>query len=90
MPGVKKEDIHLTLENGTLTLEAETKQEGKEEREGKVIRQERRYGKLMRSFSVGNNVHESDISAKLEDEVLTLKAPKLEETSPSIRRIDIK
>lgn len=39
MPGMKKEDIHITLENGVLRLEAETSQEDKEEKDGKVIRQ---------------------------------------------------
>lgn len=90
LPGVKKEDIHLTLEDGVLTLEAETKQEDKEEKEGKVIRQERRYGKLMRSFNVGNNVHEGDISASFESGILTLTAPKVKETTPETRRITIK
>lgn len=39
MPGMKKEDIHINLENGVLRLEAETSQEDKEEKDGKVIRQ---------------------------------------------------
>tara|TARA_B100000745_G_scaffold170838_1_gene111976 strand:- start:818 stop:1138 length:321 start_codon:yes stop_codon:yes gene_type:complete len=44
LPGVKKEDVHLTLQDGVLAIEAESKQEDKEEKDGKVIRQERRYG----------------------------------------------
>jgi len=89
LPGVKKEDIHVTLHDGVLTLEAETRQESSEEKEGKVIRQERRYGRFMRSFNLGDNVEESDISANFTDGVLTLQAPKASEKPPSKRRIEI-
>lgn len=88
LPGVKKEDIHVTLENGILTIEAESNQEDKEEKDGKVIRQERRYGKLMRSFSVGNNVKQEDIKAKLDDGLLKLEVPKGKEADQP-RRIEI-
>ncbi|MDJ0879763.1 MAG: Hsp20/alpha crystallin family protein [Halieaceae bacterium] len=89
LPGVAKDDIHLTLHDGVLTLEAEARQEDKEEKDGKIIRQERRYGKIMRSFTLGNEVHEEDISADFSDGVLTLKAPKRVETAPTKRRISI-
>lgn len=89
MPGIKKEDIHITLENGVLRLEAETSQEEKEEKDGKVIRQERRYGKYMRSFDLDNNVHEEDINASFADGILTLTAPKVTEQIPQQRRINI-
>lgn len=90
LPGVKKDDIHVTLENGVLTLEAEVSQEDKEEKEGRIIRQERRYGKFTRSFNLGGNVHEEDISANFKDGVLTLKAPKAKEEVPSSRRIEVR
>ena len=89
LPGVAKEDIHLILADGVLTLEAEAHQDSKEEEGGKVIRQERRYGKLMRSFNLGSEVHEADISAEFADGVLRLKAPKRSEPAPSTRRISI-
>jgi HSP20 family protein len=89
LPGVNKDDIHVTLHDGVLTLEAETRQEKNEEEDGKVIRQERRYGKFMRSFNLGDNVEESDISARFNDGVLTLRAPKASEKPPAKRRIDI-
>lgn len=89
MPGVKKEDISITLEDGVLTLEAEVHREEKVEREGRVIRQERRYGKYMRSFNLGHDVSEKDIDASFKDGVLTLKAPKREETQPHSHRIEI-
>jgi HSP20 family protein len=90
LPGVDKKDIHVTLADGVLTLEAETSREDKEEKEGKVIRQERRYGKFMRSFNLGGDVQEGDITASFKDGVLVLKAPKLKEVEPRHRRIDIK
>ena len=89
LPGVKKEDIHITLNDGVLTIEAETRSETSEEKEGKVIRQERRYGKFMRSFNLGDNVEESDVSASFTDGVLTLKAPRATEKPPARRRIEI-
>jgi HSP20 family protein len=89
LPGVAKEDIHIHVKEGLLTLEAETRQEDKEEREGKVIRQERRYGKFMRSFNLGADVQESDIKASFKDGVLKLEAPKMVEKSAERRRISV-
>ncbi len=89
LPGVDKDDIHLHLENGILTLEAESRQELSEEEDGRVIRQERRYGKIMRSFNVGTGVHEEDISASFKDGLLKLKAPKKGDEPPQKRRIAI-
>lgn len=89
LPGVEKNDIHLELHNGLLTLSAEVKQDDKEEKEGRVIRQERRYGKFQRSFTVGDAVHQDDIRASFENGVLTITAPKVEPAEPQTRRIDI-
>lgn len=89
LPGVNKDDINVTLENGVLTVEAEVHRETKEEKEGKVIRQERRYGKFMRSFNLGDDVSEEEIDANFKDGVLTLKVPKHEERQPERKRIEI-
>ena len=89
LPGVAKEDIHVHVKDGILTLEAEASQEDKEEKEGKVIRQERRYGQYLRSFNLGSDVHEQDIKASLTDGVLKLQAPKLVEKTTERRRIAI-
>src|SRR5690606_21282445 len=90
LPGVSKQDLNLSLEDGVLTIEAETRQEDKEETAGKVIRQERRYGKYTRSFSVGRSIKESDIDAVFENGILTVKVPKAKEEAPQRRRIDVK
>ncbi len=89
LPGVAKDEIHFHVKDGILTLEAETTQEDKEEKEGKVIRQERRYGKYMRSFNLGTDVEESDIKASFNDGVLKLQAPKLVEKTVERRRIQV-
>ena len=86
--GVKKDDIHVTLEDGVLAISAETCSEKKEEDNGRVIRQERRYGKYLRSFTLGNNIHEEDISADFTDGVLKLNAPKAADDVPQKRRRD--
>jgi HSP20 family protein len=89
LPGVDKKDIHVHVNDGVLTLEAESSNEEQEEKAGKVIRQERRYGKFMRSFNLGTDVQESDIKATFKDGVLTLEAPKVVEKVQERRRIEI-
>jgi HSP20 family protein len=89
LPGVEKKDIHVHVKDGILTLEAETTQEDTEEEDGKVIRQERRYGKFMRSFNLGADVHEADIKASFKDGILKLQAPKVVEKEVQRRRIEI-
>ena len=89
LPGVDKDDIHIHVKDGILTLEAESTSEEKEEEKGRVIRQERRYGKFMRSFNLGTDVQESDIKAAFKDGVLSLEAPKVVEQAPERRRIEV-
>jgi len=90
LPGVKKEDIDVKLENGILSLQAETRQESKEEENGKVIRQERRYGTFFRSFDVGTQVHEGDVHAEFNDGILKIVAPRVKEEKPEVKRISIR
>lgn len=90
LPGVDKKDIHVYVHDGVMTLEAESNQENKEEKDGKIIRQERRYGKFMRSFNLGGDIQDSDIKASFKDGVLTLEAPKVSAATPEPKRIDIK
>ncbi|QIB67240.1 Hsp20/alpha crystallin family protein [Kineobactrum salinum] len=89
LPGVNKEDIHVHVREGTLTLEAEASQSQQEEKEGRVIRQERRYGKYMRSFDLGGDVRDEDIKASFKDGVLTLQVPKVRAQAQEARRIEI-
>ena len=89
LPGVNKHDVHVSLHNGVLTLEAETKQESTDKQDGKVIRQERRYGKFLRSFDLGPQVQESDITAKFDNGVLSLTAPKVPAEASAAKKINI-
>ena len=78
LPGFKKEEIHLDLENGYLTISTEKSLENKDEKKGKVLRQERYSGTMSRSFYVGDSITEEDIRAKYENGVLSLAIPKKE------------
>ncbi len=89
LPGVDKKNIHVHVKDGVLTLEAEASQSEKEEKGGRVIRQERRYGRYLRSFDLGGDVHDEDINASFKDGVLTLTAPKVKPDVPEPRRIEI-
>lgn len=77
LPGFKKEDISLQLENGYLHISA-VKGLDKEEKggDGRYIRRERYTGQCSRSFYVGGNLTEEDIRARYEDGILKLTVPK--------------
>jgi HSP20 family protein len=76
IPGVKKEDIHVAIEGNQVSISAEVKNE-KEVKEGeKVLRSERYYGKVARTFSLGNDVDDAAAQAKYENGVLVLTLPK--------------
>ncbi|MBR4658990.1 MAG: Hsp20/alpha crystallin family protein [Clostridia bacterium] len=80
LPGFKKDEITLSLENGYLTITAaKGLDEDDKDKKGKLIRQERYMGTMQRSFYVGKNLTDEDIKAKFEDGVLKLTVPKKEE-----------
>ena len=75
MPGVKKEDVSIEVNDGVLTISAQTKQSREEKKENYVF-SERRSGSFSRSFTL-NGIDEEKISAACEDGVLKLTLPKL-------------
>ena len=76
VPGVKKEDIKISVDGNQVAISAEVKKE-KEEKEGKkVIRSERYYGTVYRSFSLDQDVDQNAAKAKYSDGVLELTLPK--------------
>ena len=89
MPGVKKDEIEVSLENGVLTLGAETKSETEEKDGDRVIRQERRYGKYVRSLRIGKDIDEKKIKAAYKDGVLELTLPKAETVKPKKISVDV-
>ena len=80
LPGFKKDEISLTLDNGYLVVGAR-KMLNEEEKDdkGKLLRQERYSGAMQRSFYVGEGIDENDVKARFEDGVLCLSFPKEKE-----------
>ena len=77
LPGFKKEEISLELNNGYLTISTETSLEkDKENKKGKMLRQERYSGVMQRSFFVGEHLTEEDIKASYDSGVLHVIIPK--------------
>jgi HSP20 family protein len=89
LPGIKKENINIHLEKGVLSIEAQTQSENTEEKAGQIIRQERRVGKYLRRFSLGENLAESDTTAQFTDGVLTLQIPKQKPQPAQLQKIAI-
>ena len=89
IPGVRKEDLNVSVQDGILTINAESRYEDEEKKEGRVIRQERRYGKYSRSMRLGKDVDTSNVKAEYKDGVLELTLPKHEEVKPRKIAIDV-
>ena len=85
LPGFKREDVEVTLENGMLHILAQRKQE---EPKGETHLAERRFVRVARSFTLPNSVDEGKVDAKLTDGVLYLTLNKREEVKP--RKIEVK
>ena len=77
LPGFKKDEINVELENGYLTISAaKGLDKDEQDKKGKYIRKERYAGAMQRSFYVGDAVTEEDVKAKFEDGILKLSIPK--------------
>ncbi len=76
IPGYKKEDVKISLYNGTLTVSAE-KNETNEEKDakGRILRQERYSGNCSRSFYVGDAIRETDVQASFDNGILRITIP---------------
>jgi len=76
LPGVRKEDIHVIVDGNQVAISAEVKQE-KEVKDGeRVLRSERYFGKVSRSFQLGSEIDDTKAVAKFNDGVLELTLPK--------------
>ena len=87
MPGVGKEYLHITLEDGALGIEAEKKEEKSEDGQTWYVK-ERRFGKYSRVMELPFRVEADRISATLEKGVLEIRLPKAEEAKP--KKIEVK
>ena len=90
LPGFKKEQIELRLQNGYLTISAaKGLEEEDKDKKGRLLHQERYTGSMSRSFYIGENIREEDVKARFEDGVLTLDFPKETQTLPEHKTIQI-
>jgi HSP20 family protein len=87
IPGVKKEDIHVTIDADQVTISAETRNERAVKEGERVLRAERHYGKVYRAFTLGQAVDEDKAVARYADGVLELTLPK--KAAASARRLSI-
>ncbi len=76
IPGVKKEDINVTINGNQVEITAEVKREREDKQGEKVLRSERYYGKVYRAFSLAQDVDEASAQAKYNEGVLELRLPK--------------
>jgi HSP20 family protein len=86
LPGLKREDINVTLQDGVLVISGERRTEEKRN-EGEIRRQERFYGKFQRTLSLPTPVAADKVKAQYKDGVLMVTVPKAEEAKP--RKIDV-
>lgn len=91
VPSVKKEDVKISLEEGYLNVFVEKKNENVEkDQKGKILHRERFYGSFKRAFYVGDEIKYKDISASLNDGVLTINVNKpVKEETKEVQYIDI-
>lgn len=88
VPGVRKEDINVRIDGNVVQIDAEAKQEKESKGNGdKVLRSERYYGTISRTFSLAQDVDDAKAVAKYADGVLTLELPK--KTSAAARKLAI-
>ena len=88
VPGVKKEDIQVSIDGNQISISAEIKRD-KEEKEGKkLVRSERYYGKQFRSFTLAHDIDESKAEAEYNDGVLKLTLPK--KAGTEAKKLEIK
>lgn len=88
LPGVRKDDIQVQIDGNRVSITAEVKRESPEKPEGeRVLRSERFYGPLARSFALTSEIDDHNAGARFENGILTLTLPK--QAAPSARRLKI-
>ena len=85
IPGVPKEDIQVAIEGNVVSLRAEIKQTDSSNRDEKVLRSERYYGAVSRSFQLATDIDQSQAKARYDNGVLTLTLPKKQAMSGAQR-----
>jgi HSP20 family protein len=88
LPAVKKEDVHITIDDGTLTISGERRQKTEEKKE-KVHRVETVYGKFSRSFTLPDNADVASIRAESKDGVITVHVTKAKSEPKKLTEIKV-
>ncbi len=88
MPGMKKEDVKVSIDKDVLTISAERSHE-EEEKKKDYHRVERSYGSMSRSFSLGENVDSEKVEAKYDNGVLHVVVPKKEPTEKKSKDVEV-
>jgi len=89
LPGLKKEDVKISVQDNILTLRGEKKDERKESRKG-YLRMETGYGSFTRSFTLPSTINTSKIEAEFKDGVLKINVPKAEEAKEKLIEVKVK
>ena len=89
LPGVKPEDVNVTIEDNRLTIEGQVNPVEETEKEGYVIR-ERHSGSFYRSLALPKDLQDDSVEARFENGVLTLTLPRVPEVKPQAKTIEIK
>jgi len=89
LPGIKKEDIKINVENNVLTVKG-TKNQTYNKEEKNLVVNERYYGEYSRSFNLSKDIKIDSIDAQYSDGVLNLTLPKIEEAKPVVKEIAVK
>jgi HSP20 family protein len=76
LPGVRKEDIHVAIDGAQVTIEAEVKREKEASKDERTLHSERVYGKVVRSFTLPQDLDDAKAQASFKDGVLELTLPK--------------
>lgn len=87
LPGVARDDIHVQIEGPVVQLTAEVRQHDQKTEDERVLRSERYYGSVGRTFQLASEIDEGAANAKFEDGVLTLTLPKKQ--APAAKRLQI-
>jgi HSP20 family protein len=87
MPGLKKEEISISINGNEVSVSAELKQEKDAANGGNVLRSERYFGKMQRAFSLGHEVDQANAQAKYTDGVLHLTLPK--KTTAALKKLAV-
>ncbi len=93
LPGYNKNNLHLSIEDGYLTVNAKQEKEHNEKDDhGKFVRRERFFGECSRSFYVGDEISEEDINAEFKNGILKVEIPKkqIENKTKEVKQIPIK